>query len=171
MGTILKTEVRTDTIISEKCYPSIPLSLQQFYGHYTLYLFFLFCFVFLLQHLISKSFATPFLNRILHQIHTDKTGTISVEHARTHAHTRARARAHTHTQQLGLWIACCIYPMVSSTLETFIYTISMCITQYSKLKRILRKTVGPYTKAVTEEWRALQYEELQTLYCSPVLLG
>jgi len=69
---------------------------------------------------------------------------------------------HTHTQQLPLWTACYIYPMASSTLETVIYIISMCITQHSKLKGILRKTDGPYTKAVTEEWRSLQYEELQT---------
>jgi hypothetical protein len=47
----------------------------------------------------------------------------------------------------------------------------MSITQYSKLKWILRKAAGLYTKAVIEEWRSLQYEKLQTLYYSPVLLG
>jgi hypothetical protein len=47
----------------------------------------------------------------------------------------------------------------------------MPITQYSKIKTMLKKIVRPHAQAVTEEWRRLHCKEHHNLNRSPELLG
>jgi hypothetical protein len=148
----LKTEFKAYKIISNKCYPTIPLSLsKKSYGHVTCFTYFFFFFFSIYSTSFPKALSPLFLT------------VFCIKYTMTKL---VPFLTHTNTQQPPLWNACCIYQIVSSALETVIYTISVCTTQYCKLNSMLRKT-----NAVAEEWRSMQYEELQTLYCSPILLG